>query len=175
MVIFIYQRTICFKFLVFLNKVQKNYVHSNISHKLLNVLSIILIEHELVKTLDYLNFMNNFAKQFAKNFIDFYIPYLNFKILIMLKMQKKMELRGNILDGLQTLIDSGPALCLFGIKVLSLSQNQCVVSFYSILNEKQRGLFVHIFFTKISIEQLSFFFQTSSRVPIGEKLQRLKT
>lgn len=60
----------------------------------MNVLSIILIEHELVKTLDYLNFMNNFAKQFAKNFIDFYIPYLKFKILIMLKMQKKNGTKG---------------------------------------------------------------------------------
>ena len=40
-------------------------------HKLLNVLSIILIEHELVKTLGYSKFVNNFERKFAKKLLIF--------------------------------------------------------------------------------------------------------
>ena len=37
-------------------------------HKLLNVLSIILIEHELVKTLGYSKLLNNYEKNLKNNY-----------------------------------------------------------------------------------------------------------
>lgn len=54
-----------------------------------SVLSIILIEHKLVKTLDYSKLWITFQENFQK-IIDIYVLYLNFEILILLKMQKKM-------------------------------------------------------------------------------------
>ena len=49
-----------------------------------NVLSIILINIKVLKTLYYTNFMNNFTTKNSKRIIDIYILYLKFEILIML-------------------------------------------------------------------------------------------
>lgn len=54
-----------------------------------NILSIILINIKLLKTLYYSKFMNNFTKKNSERIIDIYILYLKFEILIMLKMQRK--------------------------------------------------------------------------------------
>lgn len=54
-----------------------------------NVLSIILINIKVLKTLYYTKFMNNFTKKNSKRVIDIYILYLKFEILIMLRMQRK--------------------------------------------------------------------------------------
>ena len=53
-------------------------------HKLLNVLSIILIEHELVKTLGYSKLLNNYEKNLKNNY--WYLCTFKKKNLIMLKM-----------------------------------------------------------------------------------------
>ena len=54
-----------------------------------NVLSIILINIKVLKTLYYTNFMNNFTTKNSKRIIDIYILYLKFEILITLRMQRK--------------------------------------------------------------------------------------
>lgn len=54
-----------------------------------NILSIILINIKVLKTLYYSKFMNNFTKKNSERIIDIYILYLKFEILIMLKMQRK--------------------------------------------------------------------------------------
>ena len=54
-----------------------------------NILSIILINIKVLKTLYYSKFMNNFNKKNSERIIDIYILYLKFEILIMLKMQRK--------------------------------------------------------------------------------------